>query len=34
MDKNPAIFLFQASQGKMVLNQPGFSTDPWRVKKG
>ncbi len=34
MNKNPAFFLLQASHSKRVLNQSGFSTDPWGVKKG
>jgi hypothetical protein len=33
MDKNPALFFVQASHNKMVLNQSGFSSDPWGVKK-
>jgi hypothetical protein len=32
MDKK--IQQFQASHSKMVLNQSGFSIDPWGVKKG
>jgi hypothetical protein len=31
MDKNPAIFLLQATHSKMVSNQSGFFTDPWGV---
>jgi hypothetical protein len=27
-------FLLQASHSKMILNQSGFSIDPWGVKKG
>jgi hypothetical protein len=29
-----SIFLIQASHSKIALNQSGFSTDPWGVKKG
>ncbi len=27
-------FLHQASHSEIVLNQSGFSTDPWGIKKG